>query len=197
MGNRPRRVEPGGIYHYGSRGSDKREIYADPLDHSLWKRLFAREARRHDWIILGWVEMPNQFHVLARIPELTLSAGMQALNYAYSRRTNARHGRTQHLFANRFWSELIETQDQLFTAIGYIAVNPYKSDRRIHPRDWPHGSHPAAAGYAHAPSFLAIGELLSLFHPDPATARALYRGLVETAMARVDAARSQATAAEL
>ena len=197
MANRPRKVEPGAIYHFGSRGSDKKEIYLDALDYDIWSRMLGRVARRRGWSVLAWTQMPNHFHVLARVPDMSLSAGMQELNYAFSRRTNARHGRSQHLFANRFWSELIDTQDQLFTAIGYIDVNAYKSKRRVHPRDWRYGSYRALAGYVHAPGFLAVGEILGLFHPDPATAVALYRKLVATAMARVDASRSQASVTEL
>jgi hypothetical protein len=72
-------------------------------------------------------------------------------------------------------------------------MNPYKSKRRCQPEQWLHGSFRAVAGYAHPPSFLAIGDVLGRFHPDPATAVARYRDFARTGMSRVDQTRSQAT----
>jgi putative transposase len=202
MRKRPRLIEPGGIYHVGSRGSNRQRIYVDDRDHALWTYLLDRVARRRGWIVFAYNQMPNHFHIVLRVPDLSLSAGMQELNWSYSRRSNARHGRCAHLFENRFWSELVETQEQLLTAIGYSDVNSYKSTLRVHPRNWKHGSYPAVAGYVNPPSFLATGEVLGLFSPDPAIAVALYRAFVEDAMARVDRARmdrprSQASVTEL
>jgi REP element-mobilizing transposase RayT len=197
MRKRPRRIEPGGTYHAGSRGSNRTRIYLDAVDHDLWAGLFARVVRRHGWIVLSYTQMPNHFHVVVRVPDLSLSAGMQELNYSYSRRSNARHGRCAHLFENRFWSELIETREQLLAAIGYIDINSYKSTLRAHPRDWKYGSHGAVAGYRPAPSFLARREVLQLFSCDDRKAVALYRAFVEDAVARVDRSRSQATVTEL
>lgn len=202
MRKRPRRIAESGLYHFGSRGSNRQTIYFDPLDYDIWVRLFAQVARQNDWTVLSWTQMPNHFHAIARTEHEALSKGMQQLNYRYSRRTNARHDRNAHLFENRFWSEPLETRSRVLKAIGYVDVNPYKSRRRIHPRDWIHGSYRAAAGYAHPPSFLAVGELLSLFSPDPEIARVRYRSFVAVAMARVDmlrldTSRSQATDTEL
>jgi REP element-mobilizing transposase RayT len=197
MRKRPRRVAESGLYHFGSRGSNQERIYYDGLDYDIWVRLFAQVARLHDWTVLAWTQMPNHFHAIARAENHALSNGMQQLNYRYSRRTNARHDRNAHLFENRFWSEPLETREHALTAVGYVDVNAYKSKRRIHPRDWIHGSFRAAAGYVHPPSFLAVGELLALFSADPATARARYRAFVFEAMTRVDMTRSQATATEL
>jgi len=197
MRRRPRGISPSGIYHFGSRGSNEGLIYFDELDYTIWRRELARVASSHGWVVYAWTQMPNHFHLLAQVEHGALSAGMQSLNWRYSRATNARHGRRAHLFENRFWSEVIDTNERLLTALGYVDLNAYKSKRRIRPEEWPHGSFRALAGYEHPPSFLATGTVLSLFHREPGTAVARYREFTQIGMARVDKARSQATDTKL
>jgi REP element-mobilizing transposase RayT len=197
MRHRPRRAAPSGIYHFGSRGSNEELIYFDPLDYANWRVGLARVARAYGWVVYAWVQMPNHFHLLAGAEFEALSAGMQALNWRYSRRTNARHNRRAHLFENRFWSETIDTEARFRAALAYVDTNPYKSARRVPPEAWPHGSFRATAGYEHPASFLATGDVLARFHRDPETAVARYRDFVRTAMARVDMTRSQATVTEV
>jgi REP element-mobilizing transposase RayT len=193
MRRRPRGISPTETYHFGSRGSNSGLIYFDDLDYAIWRRELARVARRYEWTVYAWTQMPNHFHVVAKTAHGALSAGMQDLNWRYSRRTNIRHDRRAHLFENRFWSEAIADTEHLLTALSYVDMNPYKSQRRCLPEDWPHGSFRAVAGYEHPPSFLATGDVLGLFHSDPATAVALYREFAKTGMSRVDESRSQAT----
>jgi REP element-mobilizing transposase RayT len=193
MRRRPRRISPTEIYHFGSRGSNGGLVYLDDLDYALWRRELARVVRHYGWTLYAWTQMPNHFHLLAATEHSALSAGMQDLNWRHSRRTNTRHDRRAHLFENRFWSEPVEDSTQFLAALGYIDMNPYKSRRRCPPEQWPHGSFRALAGYEHPASFLAIGDVLGRFHPDPATAVARYREFAKMGMSRVDAARSQAT----
>jgi putative transposase len=186
-----REIEPGGIYHLGSRGSNRGRIYWDDEDREGWERLLSRVSRRREWDVLAYAEMTNHFHLIVRVPDQSLSAGMQELNGVYSRRTNARRGRSAHLFKNRFWSKPVNTQEYLFGALEYVDLNAYVEDMCEHPSEWRWGSYSAIAGYRHPPPFLAVGEVLGLFHRDPATAVRLYREFVEDAMARADKASGQ------
>jgi REP element-mobilizing transposase RayT len=193
MRRRPRRISPSGIYHFGSRGSNRGPVYFDDLDYALWRRELARVVRQYGWTVYAWTQMPNHFHLLAETEHSALSAGMQDLNWRHSRRMSVRHDRRAHLFENRFWSEPIATSEDFLGALSYVDMNPYKSKRRCLPEDWPHGSFRALAGYEHPPSFLAVGDVLGRFHRDPTTAVELYREFAKLGMARVDQSRSQAT----
>ena len=56
-----------------------------------------------------------------------MSAGMQYLNGWYAQWFNWRHGYEGHLVERRFWSELIETDEQLFETARYIVLNPVRA----------------------------------------------------------------------
>src|SRR4051794_1715985 len=99
---RRRVIEPGGYYHVGSRGSNRERIYFDDVDRDVWMGLFARVCRRHGWAVLAYTQLTNHFHILLRVFDESLSAGMRELNGVYARKTNERHGRSAHLFESRF-----------------------------------------------------------------------------------------------
>src|SRR6266567_1071847 len=64
----PPRIEvPGGYYHVGTRGNDKRTIYEDDRDRELFMFLLRRVARRHGWLFYAYCLMGNHYHLLLQI----------------------------------------------------------------------------------------------------------------------------------
>jgi REP-associated tyrosine transposase len=180
----PRIEDSTAFYHVGSRGNDGRWIFGDDHDRRLFLVLLERTARRHGWIVLAYCLMTNHFHLVIRIPDGGLSAGMQLLNTAYSQITNARYGSTGHLFRNRFGSKMMFEEAHLLEGCRYVVLNPVRAGICARAEEWPWSSYRASAGLVHAPAFLAVGELLGLFAPDPEAARRVYCDFVSAGHVR-------------
>jgi Transposase and inactivated derivatives len=173
-----REVEPGGYYHFGSRGNNRQPLYWVDDDRRDFLDILASGVERHTWIVLAYCLMPNHFHVVAQVPEGGLSEGMQYLNGGYSRRTNGRYGRTGHLFHNRFWSKAIEGDGQLLENCRYVVRNPVRAGLCSSPERWRWSSYRASAGLDRAPAFLAVEVLHAFFGKNRGEACLAYRRFV-------------------
>jgi putative transposase len=178
MGRALRNEEPGGIYHVTSRGSNKRPIYLDDADRSIFTGLLGRFALRQRWLVFAWVLMTNHYHLLIQVPFAGLSRGMQLLNGGYACRFNLRHGRTAHVFKNRFDARPIESEAHLLEACRYIVLNPVRAGLCSSAEDWPWSSYRASVGLELAPAFFADSVVLRLFDANPTAARRAFRDFV-------------------
>lgn len=161
-----RTIDPNAIYHVGSRGSNRAQIVWDDVDCHSFAEELARTAARYRWSVLAWCLMPNHHHVVLRASEEGFSRGFHQLNGNYSRRTNRRHGRSDHLFKNRPWSRELDSHAHLINALLYVLRNPVKAGMCVRSHDWAYSSYRATVALAPAPSWLAVEEVLSLFGRD-------------------------------
>ena len=175
----PRSIYAGRYYHLGSRGNFKQDIVVDTFDRTIWIDLLATVSRGTDWLILAYCLMTNHFHLVIQAGNAGASDAMQLLNGEFSRRANRRHGRSGHLFENRFHSEPINSDSHLLAACRYVDRNPCAAGICDDPGDWAWSSYAATVGAVHPPAFLAVGELLGHFGSDPDRARAAYRDFVQ------------------
>jgi putative transposase len=185
MPRAPRQVEPGGIYHVAPRGNDGRRIFLDDHDCRVYLELLERVTRKHRWLVLGYCLMKNHVHLLVQVPDANLSVGMQELSSEYSRRWNRKHGRSGHLFRNRFTYRPVLSERHLLATARYIDLNPVVVRQKFRPEQWEWSSYRAHVGLVHAPSFLALSAFLRLFGPTPAKAQAAYKRFVQEGRALV------------
>jgi putative transposase len=121
--------------------------------------------------------MTNHFHLVLQTPEPNLSRGMKWLLGSYVVWFNKRHGRTGHLFGDRFHSDLIEKESYLTEAVRYVVLNPVRAGMVERPEDYRWSSYRATAGLARAPEWLAL-ETLAPFFGEPSDWQANYRAYV-------------------
>jgi REP-associated tyrosine transposase len=176
---RPRDNFAGGFFHVGTRGNNRGDVLSDDRMMVTFMRMFARVALRYRWLVYAWCLVTTHYHVVVHTPDAGLSEGMRDLNGGYARWSNNYRGRADHAFGKRFGSVLIETDEHLREACRYVVLNPVRAGICRSPADWPWSSYHATAGLVQPPSFLAVGPLLSMFHRDPAKARAVYRGFID------------------
>jgi len=174
----PRIEVPGGTYHLGSRGNNREAIVGDDEERDLFVWMLNETASRHRWTLLSYVLMTNHYHLVVRIRDGGLSDGMQLLNSWFAHAINVRQARVGHLFQNRFYSELVESDGHLLELVRYLDLNPVRAGVCRRPEEWRYGSYRACAGLDHPPAALAVGELLGLFGARPDVARASYRRFV-------------------
>jgi putative transposase len=173
--------EPGGTYHVAARGNSGNAIFRDDIDRSEFLRRLERTVGRYEWICLAYCLMTNHFHLIVKIPQGGLSSGMQELISGYSRQTNRRHDKRDHLFKQRFASVRLKRDSHLLEASRYVVLNPVRAGLCDSPAQWRWSSYRASAGFSFAPALLAKDELLALFGPRPELAAARYRNFVAAA----------------
>lgn len=165
----PRVEVPHGYYHLGTRGNNKGTIYADDRDRRRFLQLLAHVARKYAWSIYAYCLMGNHYHLVLRLSEAArLSRGMCELNTAYALGFNRRHGRINHLFGRRFWSEQITTDGYLLEAIRYVVQNPVRAGLSRSCENWLWSSYRATTGLAKPEPFLAVDDVLSFVAPNAA-----------------------------
>jgi putative transposase len=181
MARAPREEFPGGLYHVAARGNSGQDIYFDDRDrrHFFWR--LDRVVQRHRWLCLAYCLMSNHFHLVLHTPDGGLSPGMQELLSGYSRTTNQRYGRRDHLFRQHFFSVRLKRDPHLLEVSRYVVLNPVRAGICEKPESWRWSSYRASVGLSFVPPFLAVHELLRFFGPSPEKARLRYEDFVASA----------------
>jgi putative transposase len=178
VGRPLRIVDTEAIYHVFARGNNKGQVAWDRQDGDTFLDELGAVATRYRWDVFAWCLMPNHHHVVLRAPHDGLSAGFRLLNGNYSRRTNRRHDRVDHLFKNRFGWRQLSSDSHLIGAIAYVVRNPVAAGLCSHAGEWRHSSYRATVGREPAPRWLVVDRVLRLFGSTPQEARAAFDVLV-------------------
>jgi putative transposase len=133
----PRFLLPDGTYHAYARGVDRCRIFRDDDDRQLMLRLLGGTAERHRWRFHALCLMGTHYHFVLETTRQALSSGMHRLNGRYAEAFNARHGRTGHLFGDRFACRLVEGEDSLERLCTYVIQNPVRAGLCTEAREWP------------------------------------------------------------
>jgi REP element-mobilizing transposase RayT len=178
VGRDNRAVDPESIYHVTCRGSNRGRIVWDDYDCEAFRKELFRVAAAFEWEVFAWCLMPNHHHVVLRTHKQRFSDGFQQLNGNHSRRTNRRHGRTDHLFRNRPRSTELASTAHLITGIAYVFRNPLDAGLVEHAAAWRWSSYRATLDFEPAPAWLLVDEVLELFGNQPRAARRALERLV-------------------
>ena len=182
MGRPRRQFEAWGVYHLGSRGSNRTPIFRFDGDRVAFLDRVARVVSRYELHWVAYCLMGNHYHAIVQTPDGRLSSAMRDLNGGFSRLCRSLYGRDAHLFKNRFWCEPIDTPEYFVTAMRYVDLNPVRAGLCGHPSDWPWGSFRAMVGLDQAPAFLMPEIFLSGLASDLNVARTEYAQLIDEAV---------------
>jgi putative transposase len=137
MARRPRSLLPDGVYHVGTRGVDSCTVYVDDDDRRLFLALLASVVDDYDWRMHTLCLMTTHYHLVVEAERPLLSLGMQRLNGRYAETFNTKFKRTGHLWGDRFWVRLVETEDYLIEVCEYVVNNPVRARLCARAADWP------------------------------------------------------------
>jgi REP element-mobilizing transposase RayT len=154
-------------------------VYLDDVDRHAFLRMLERIARRFGWSLNAYCLMGTHYHFVLHLPEDGLSVGMCELNGGFARWSNFRHACEDHVFGRRFASVEIVRDEHLREACRYVVLNPVRAGLVAQPEDWPWSSYRATVGEDHAPTYLAVGAVLSMFADRPKEAVEEYKAFVE------------------
>lgn len=137
MGRIARIICPGMPHHVVYRGNRKSEIFFCEEDKIKYLALFRKACETYNVTIWAWCLMPNHIHsILEPKDENGLSKAMQWLARNYSAFVNEKYGWTGHLWEDRFFSCVIESDERLWKVLAYIENNPVRAGLVKSPEDW-------------------------------------------------------------
>ena len=136
-----RRFAGGTVYHVLNRGNARREVFHTDGDYAAFIDLMAAASRRVPMRILGYVLMPNHFHlVLWPQGDGDLSRWMQWLLTSHVRRYQLRHAGSGHVWQGRFKAFPVERDEHFWTVPRYVERNPLRAGLAARAEGWPWSS---------------------------------------------------------
>ena len=125
---RPLRIEfPNALYHITSRGDRREAIYRDDEDRRQWLKILGEVCECSNWVIHGYCQMTNHYHLLAETIDGNLSRGMRQLNGLYTQKFNNRYKESGHLFQGRYKAIIVQKESYLLELSRYIVLNPVRA----------------------------------------------------------------------
>lgn len=128
--------------HVMVQGIEKQYIFGEDRYIKKYKEIILEKLQESPVTILAYCIMHNHSHLLiySETPE-EISKFMQKVNTAYSMYYNKINNRVGYVFRNRFRSQEIFSQGQLYTCLKYIHNNPVKANITETMQDYKHSSY--------------------------------------------------------
>ena len=126
-----------GVFHVTARGVDGLPIYRVRRDARSFLRRLTVEVGREKLEFLAVCLMTNHYHFVVLAFRDRLSAALHRLNGGYAQAFNERYGRKGHLFGDRYWSGVAETDDEVARTCRYVIANPVRARLCERPEEWP------------------------------------------------------------
>ena len=117
---------PGAFYHVTCRGNERKDIFVDQEDRTVFLEKLAVSSDTYHVPILAYVLMSNHFHLLLTTPEGNLSEFMRHFNISFTAFFNKRHNRVGHLYQGRYKAFLVDADEYLLAVSRYIHLNPIR-----------------------------------------------------------------------
>jgi putative transposase len=141
-------VIPRVAHHVTQRGNNAQDVFFVESDKRAYLELLHEQSLRFGFKIEGYCLMTNHVHVVG-IPasEDSLTKAIGRTHFLYTQYINRLHGRSGHLWQNRFYSCPMDTAHAQ-NALCYIELNPVRAGMVKHPRAYPWSSAAAHCGKA-------------------------------------------------
>ncbi len=118
---------PGLLQHVIVRGVAREAIFRDDEDRERFCSRLSTLLVETRTECLAWALLTNHVHLLLRRWDVPLAALMRRLLTGHAITFNKRHGRSGHLFQNRYKSIVCEEEPYLLELVRYIHLNPVRA----------------------------------------------------------------------
>lgn len=136
MPRKAREKSETGIYHIMLRGIDKKDIFMVNMDYEKFLYYVERAMEISKFEIYGYCLMTNHVHILLKEGTEEIGDIIRRIAVGYAQYFNIKHGRTGHLFQNRFRSEPVNDDVYFLTVLRYIHQNPIKANMVVNMEDY-------------------------------------------------------------
>jgi putative transposase len=143
MPRKARLVIPKLPCHITQRGNNHQDVFFVDDDRRAYLAILKEQSDRYGLKILGYCLMTNHVHLIAipSSPE-SLARAVGRTNWRYTQTINRLHGRSGHLWQNRFYSCALQ-KERLLVAMAYVERNPVRA--KINRNPWKYEWSSAAA----------------------------------------------------
>jgi putative transposase len=121
-------------HHITQRGNNRQDVFFVDDDRRAYLKILAEESAKYGLIIDGYCLMSNHIHLIATPKnQQSLSKTVGRTHFRYSQYINRMHGRSGHLWQNRFYSCPLG-REHFWPAMRYVETNPVRA--RIVGKAW-------------------------------------------------------------
>ena len=131
-------VIPGLPHHVTQRGNNRQDVFFVDDDRHAYLEFLKRFCREHGVTVQGYCLMTNHVHLIITPPtEDAFARAIGVTHHRFTQYINALHGRSGHLWQNRFHSCPMD-EAHLVNALRYVERNPVRAKmvRRAWRRPW-------------------------------------------------------------
>ncbi len=121
-------------------------MFLSPADRLSFLDRLAAVVRGAEWTLLDHCLMSNHVHLVIRLGQRGMGAGMRELIGGHAHWFNAAHERQGHVFGNRYHASPIRSDGHLEATFRYIAYNPCNAGLVGSPEQWRWSAHRALLG---------------------------------------------------
>jgi putative transposase len=120
-------VIPRVAHHVTQRGNNRLDVFFVDADREVFLQYLREAAARFALQIEGYCLMTNHVHLIVT-PERedSLAGALKRVDQLYAQYVNRRHGRSGHVWENRFFSCPLDT-DHRGRALVYVERNPVRA----------------------------------------------------------------------
>lgn len=120
-------VVPGLPHHITQRGNNRQDVFFVDDDRRVYLELLKQQSRQFDLSVQAYCLMTNHVHLVATPRQAeSLALAIGRTNWLYTQYINRVHGRSGHLWQNRFFSCAV-AGDQLLHSVCYAERTPVRA----------------------------------------------------------------------
>lgn len=120
-------VIPGCSHHVTQRGNNRQAVFFCDKDYQAYLSILSEQAEKFGLSVDGYCLMPNHVHLIAvPVAEDSLAKAVGRTHFRYTQYVNRLHGRSGHLWQNRFYSCPLD-EKHFWKAMAYIERNPVRA----------------------------------------------------------------------
>jgi putative transposase len=196
MARLPRLVVPNQPHHVIQRGNDRRVVFSDVDDYTVFLEYLRDSAKIFNVAIHAYVLMPNHFHLLVTpFDAKGMGKMIQRIGRYYVPYFNKKYQRVGSLWQGRYKATVIDSEQYFMTCSRYIESNPVRANMVGNPADYPWSSYPHHIGVK-ADTLITEHSLYWSLGNTPFEREASYKELVDQALSDDAIATLSATTAK-
>lgn len=120
-------VFEGAVYHITQRGNNKEYIFRENKHKSFLLKQIKEYNKKFDFQLLAYAIMDNHYHFLIKTNKTPITEIMFYINNVVGKYLNRELHRTGHVFENRYFCSLVDTDAYLIWLLRYIHRNPVRA----------------------------------------------------------------------
>ena len=142
MSRKPRSTMITSFFHVMTQGINKSYIFEEEKEIKYYINTMNSIKEKYNVKIIAYCIMNNHAHMLLNVEDIQdLSKFMHYLNTQYARYYNKKNNRVGYVFRDRFKSQGIYSEKQIYNCISYIFYNPVKAGICKTPEEYPYSNY--------------------------------------------------------